>query len=179
MIMKNYLIILTLSLLTFISCKPDEKELLEKINTIESTYNDKIKEPGGFKISIDLLALYQDYIKYYPEGKDLKNFYYRAGNIAMDIRENAVAIDYLSKFSEMETDVNKIAQAQFYIAFIYENHISDLENAEIKYKEIIEKYSQTEYAEKSKDALKIFGKTSQELIESFSADSVNKDTTIQ
>lgn len=173
----KHAILIILTVFTLISCTPSSEDLQAKIVNIENSIPEKINSKEDLQSKIDLLAVYKDFLEYYPEDTIAQAYYYKAGNLAMDLNQSAVAILFFQQYLKQEKDEKKIAEVMFYIGFMYENQVFDIENAEIYYNELLNKYPKSEYAENAKTALKDLGKFPEELIEEFSSKNANESDT--
>jgi tetratricopeptide (TPR) repeat protein len=164
--MKGLLIISVAFLLLAVGCKSDPKtEATKNIEKLEEQlYADQIldREKG-----IELINAYVAYSKDYAEDTSSAMYLFKAGEIGMNLQIGQQAISYFKKATEIRKDFEKEPECIFLAAFIYENQLGKLAEAEKLYKLFIKKYPNHALANDAKASLQYLGKTPEELIKMF------------
>jgi tetratricopeptide (TPR) repeat protein len=162
--MKNIISIL-ISALILISCTPSKEELNTKIGNLETKFSQNIKQGFDITTANELLETYASYIKNYSDDNQINEIKLKAGELAMNMKKHALAVNYLEQIYLQVSDFDKMEQVLFFLGNIYENQIFDIESAEKYYTELIEKYPNSKYANDVKITLNNLGKTAEELFE--------------
>ncbi|HEY8404428.1 MAG TPA: tetratricopeptide repeat protein [Flavobacteriales bacterium] len=136
--------------------------LLIEIHSLEK----KTKEDTVFdrNTGLRLLQAYQTY--YNQHGKDSLALHYlfEGGRVASALGKYQKAIDMFITYHDLINDEEKKAEAAYLVAFSYDAHLNDSEKAIEYYNKVIERYPRSKWAEQSKAALHLVGKSDEELI---------------
>ncbi len=144
-----------------------KKDLEKKIITMEDKLYSQKDRPADFGLANNVLTLYLDFAKAYPEDPKTPEYYYKAGEIANSVKNPELAITLFETLRKKFPEHEKAPYALFLQAFIYENNIKDFEKAKQLYNQVISEYPQHEVAEQSKMILPNVGKSDEELIREF------------
>jgi tetratricopeptide (TPR) repeat protein len=111
-----------------------------------------------------LLQAYQTY--YNKNGKDSLSLHYlfEGARVASALGKYQKAIDMFITYHDLITDEEKKAESSYLVAFSYDAHLNNSEKAIEYYNEVIERYPQSKWAEQSKAALHLVGKSDEDLI---------------
>ncbi len=91
---------------------------------------------------------------------------FEAANANRAIGNFARAISFYNLVAQNSADLQKAANSQFMIAFVFENDMNRLEQAREAYQVFLKKYPKSEMADDAKIALANLGKTPEQLLES-------------
>lgn len=165
--MKKYIIFLVTVLFVglILSCTSKKQNKYNEVKALENeVYSMKMldKDKGT-----QLIDAYVDYAKEYTEDTAAAEFLFKAGDIAMNMGMGSQAILYYDKVMVLFPDFEKVPESMFLKAFIYENQLGDLQQAEKFYKLFIEKYPVHVLAKDAKASLMYLGKSPEELIKIF------------
>lgn len=114
-----------------------------------------------------LINAYVEFSEDYPQDTSSVHFLFKAGDIAMNMGMGSQAILYYDKVLVLFPDYYKAPECVFLKAFIFENQLNNLEEAEKFYKLFIEKYPNHVLAKDAEASLKYLGKSPEELMEIF------------
>jgi tetratricopeptide (TPR) repeat protein len=111
-----------------------------------------------------LLQAYQTY--YNKNGKDSLSLHYlfEGGRVASALGKYQKAIDMFITYHDLVTDDEKKAESAYLVAFSYDAHLNNSEKAIEYYNKVIERYPTSKWAEQSKAALHLVGKSDDDLI---------------
>lgn len=144
-----------------------EKKLFE--NT--ATYFDNMP------LAEELIALYEDYYKNYPEDSLTAGYIFKAGETARSLNKGEEAIRFYDIIYNEYKDYDKNAYCLFLKGFVYENVIRNILKAKEFYTLFIEKYPDHEFADDAKILVDQLGKSPEELIRGFEENqNAEKDT---
>jgi hypothetical protein len=90
---------------------------------------------------------------------------FEAANANRAIGNFARAIGFYSEVAQNKSDIQKAANSQFMIAFVFENDMNQLEQARTAYQLFLKNFPNSEMADDAKIALANLGKTPEELLE--------------
>lgn len=163
--MKRIFVLLLLAAL-MLSC--GEKMSVEKINELESKVFAKDAVLSSENV-IQLVDAYLLFAKQNPNDQQTPDFLFKALDVAVGVNAEGPqkAIDIANVLIEKYPDFEMTPMAMFVKGFVYENMIGDLQNAEMTYRQFIEKYPNSPIVEDVKATLENLGLTPEELIRKF------------
>ena len=163
--MKRIFVLLSLALM-LLSC--GEKMSVEKINELESKVFAKDAVLSSENV-IQLVDAYLLFAKQNPNDQQTPEFLFKALDVAVGINAEGPqkAINIADVLIEKYPDFEMTPMAMFIKGFVYENMIGDLQNAEMTYRQFIEKYPNSPIVEDVKATLENLGLTPEELIRKF------------
>ena len=163
--MKRIFVLLSLALM-LLSC--GEKMSVEKINELESKVFAKDAVLSSENV-IQLVDAYLLFAKQNPNDQQTPEFLFKALDVAVGINAEGPqkAINIADVLIEKYPDFEMTPMAMFIKGFVYENMIGDLQNAEMTYRQFIEKYPNNPMVEDVKATLENLGLTPEELIRKF------------
>ena len=159
-------ILFSLLLAVMMSC--GEKMSVEKINELESKVFAKDAVVSAENV-IQLVDAYLLFAKQNPNDLQSPDFLFKALDVAVGVNAEGPqkAIDIADVLIEKYPDFEMTPMALFIKGFVYENMIGDLQNAEMTYRQFIEKYPNSPMVEDVKATLENLGLTPEELIRKF------------
>ena len=145
-----------------------EKMSVEKINELESKVFAKDAVVSAENV-IQLVDAYLLFAKQNPNDQQTPEFLFKALDVAVGVNAEGPqkAIDIADVLIEKYPDFEMTPMALFIKGFVYENMIGDLRNAEMTYRQFIEKYPNSPIVEDVKATLENLGLTPEELIRKF------------
>ena len=163
--MKRIFVLLLLAAVMF-SC--GEKMSVEKINELES----KVFAKGAVLTAENVIQLVDAYVLFAeqnPNDQQTPDFLFKALDVAVGVNAEGPqkALDIANILIEKYPDFEMTPMAMFIKGFVYENMIGDLQNAEMTYRQFIEKYPNSPMVEDVKATLENLGLTPEELIRKF------------
>ena len=152
--------------LMMLSC--GEKMSVEKINELESKVFAKDAVLTAENV-IQLVDAYVLFAEQNPNDQQTPDFLFKALDVAVGVNAEGPqkAIDIANVLIEKYPDFEMTPMAMFVKGFVYENMIGDLRNAEMTYRQFIEKYPNSPMVEDVKATLENLGLTPEELIRKF------------
>ena len=141
---------------------------VEKINELESKVFAKDAVLSSENV-IQLVDAYLLFAKQNPNDQQTPEFLFKALDVAVGVNAEGPqkAIDIANVLIEKYPDFEMTPMAMFIKGFVYENMIGDLQNAEMTYRQFIEKYPNNPMVEDVKSTLENLGLTPEELIRKF------------
>lgn len=163
--MKRIFVLLLLAAVLF-SC--GEKMSVEKINELES----KVFAKGAVLTAENVIQLVDAYVLFAeqnPNDQQTPDFLFKALDVAVGVNAEGPqkALDIANILIEKYPDFEMTPMAMFIKGFVYENMIGDLQNAEMTYRQFIERYPNNPMVEDVKSTLENLGLTPEELIRKF------------
>ena len=145
-----------------------EKMSVEKINELES----KVFAKDAKMTQENVVALVDAYVVFAeqnPDDAQSPDFLFKALDVAVGTGAEGPqkAIDIANVLIERYPDFEMTPMAMFIKGFVYENMIGDLYNAEMTYRQFIEKYPNSPMVEDVKATLENLGLTPEELVRKF------------
>jgi len=115
----------------------------------------------------DLLAAYEDYIKYHDFESESKDYQFKAGELAKALNKPHVAIKHFNGLLERAPDHEKAPLALFYKAMVIGDMLHEDESAKATYQEFIDKYPDHPFTESAKASIGLQGKSLDEIVKGF------------
>jgi len=112
-----------------------------------------------------LLRAYQDYYNKHPQDTAALNYIFEAGRVAVSMEKYQKAIELLANFHDGSANRQRKAEAAYLVAFIYDTHLHLPTKATNQYNKVIELYPESPWANQSRQALHLVGKSEEELLE--------------
>lgn len=145
-----------------------EKMSVEKINELEAKV---FTEGVSFEKEnvVQLVDAYVLFAEQNPNDVQSPDFLFKALDIAVGVNAEGPqkALEIADVLVEKYPDFEMTPMAMFIKGFVYENMIGDLQNAEMTYRQFIEKYPDNPMVEDVKSTLENLGLTPEELVRKF------------
>ena len=163
--MKKQLLSIFVALM-MLSC--GEKMSVEKINELEAKVLAKDAKPTKDNV-VQLVDAYVLFAEQNPNDSQSPYFLFKALDIAVGVNAEGPqkALEIADVLIEKYPDFEMTPMAMFIKGFVYENMIGDLQNAEITYRQFIEKYPDNPMVGDVKSTLENLGLSPEELIRKF------------
>lgn len=113
--------------------------------------------------------IYTNVVRDFPDTKMAAEYLYKAGEISSSLNHSLEAIEYFKQVYEKYPDFDKAAYCLFLQAFIYDNQLHQLGQAEQMYREVIKKFPNEKIAKDAEACINNLGKSDEELIKEFEA----------
>lgn len=149
-----------------IGCQSAMDGKIEKINGLEKELYKNSEKFDNQKAEI-LLKEYQEFVEAYPQDSATENYIYKAAETANSLKKYQAAIDLYNNYYLNFHDHEKAGSCLFIQAFIYENQLNDLANAERIYKLFLNEFPNHELVNDAKFSLENLGKPVEELLKQF------------
>ena len=145
-----------------------EKVSVKEVKELES----KVLAEGAKPTKEEVIQLVDEYIlfaKQNPNDSQSPEFLFKALDMAVGtgVGGSQKAIEIANVLIEKYPDFEMTPMAMYIKGFVYENMIGDLQNAEMTYRNFIEKYPDNPMVEDVKSTLENLGLTPEELIRKF------------
>ena len=178
MIKKISLFTILLSITLMACTGSDKKKEAEKIT--ESQYLHQIDSmekvlyahpEAGFNkdAAQKTVNVYANMVKDYPLTTLAPEYLFKAGEISSSLNNSMVAIEFFKQAYNTYPDFKKASYCLFLQAFIYENQLHQLGEADQLYREVIKKFPNDKIAQDAQACINNLGKTDEELIKEFEA----------
>ena len=145
-----------------------EKVSVKEVKELES----KVLAEGAKPTKEEVIQLIDAYILFAEQNPDdvqSPDYLFRALDIAVGV--NAEGPDKAIKIADMliekYSDFEMTPMAMYLKGFVYENIVGDLQNAEMTYRQFIEKYPESPMVEDVKATIENLGLSPEELIRKF------------
>ena len=158
--------------------KPEEKkeskqtvltksELLDKIDQNEKSLFSEKSARINKKSALELVEAYQQFANRFPKDTLTPEYLFKASDISMNLGRPQVTVNIFNRLISNYPDFNKISTCYFLRAFVYDDQLKDYVKAEKYYKEFLEKYPESEFADDAQMLMKNMGKSPEQLIKDF------------
>jgi tetratricopeptide (TPR) repeat protein len=144
------------------AAKESVDPLMLEIRAMEArTRKDSVLDRAA---GLRLLRAYQDYYNKHPQDTSALNFIFEAGRVAVALEKYDKAIELLANFHDGSANRQRRAEAAYLVAFIYDTHLHLPTKATTQYNKVIELYPESPWANQSRQALHLVGKSDEELL---------------
>ena len=180
--MKKLTYLFAFSIILF-SCSEDGDIKVEDATIVENeidTFEERVAEIDKFSAALfadsldfnteaanNLLAAYEEYIKFHSFESDSKVIQFKAGELAKSLNKPHIAIKHFNDLLERAPDHEKAGLALFYKAMIIGDMLHEDELAKATYLEFIEKYPDNPFVESAKASIELQGKSLDEIVAGF------------
>ena len=153
-------------LLIMLSC--GEKVSVKEVKALES----KVLAEGAKPTKEEVIQLIDAYILFAEQNPDdvqSPDYLFRALDIAVGVNAEGPdkAIKIADVLIEKYPDFEMTPMAMYLKGFVYENIVGDLHNAEMTYRQFVEKYPESPMVEDVKATIENLGLSPEELIRKF------------
>ncbi len=172
-------LLLVLSLMLFAACSTDKFDSMsdtEAIALIESQEESLFDAMGQHSDSVSrsVLGLYDKFAAKFPAHELTPEYLSRAGNISRSLKDYDMAISKYQTIVDKYPDFEKVTEAHFLIAFIYDNDLKQKEKAKAVYQKIADTRGDHVFAKQAKERLETIHLSDKELIERFKRQNAEK-----
>jgi outer membrane protein assembly factor BamD (BamD/ComL family) len=173
--MKNthFLFLLFVSF-SVISCSSSRDKMSENITKMESGLK-TVAKVDSTSVSA-LISAYQNFASKYPIDSLSPEYLYRAAGLANGFNRGTQAIDLYETIIHTYPGYERIPECYFMEAFAYENVQGNIGKASEYYNKFLDKYPNHQLADDARAALRLLGKTPDEIVGEL--DMMNADTVI-
>jgi outer membrane protein assembly factor BamD (BamD/ComL family) len=173
--MKNtlFLFLLFVSFSLF-SCSSSRDQMSENITKMESDLK-TVAKVDSTSVSA-LISSYQNFASKYPIDSLSPEYLYRAAGLANGFNRGTQAIDLYETIIHTYPGYERIPECYFMEAFAYENVQGNIGKASEYYNKFLDKYPNHQLADDARAALRLLGKTPDEIVGEL--DMMNADTVI-
>jgi TolA-binding protein len=162
--MKNWVVLLFVSLF-FLACSPSRQKQQKEIKSIENRLFGESSQ-GFNKASADtLINLYTGFADKYPEDSLTPGYLFKAANLAMTMQDGPQALTLFNRILTAYPDDPKSSMSLFFVAFVQENLMQNLDKAKETYLLFIEKYPESDFADDAQMSLMNLGKSLEQILQ--------------
>ncbi len=169
--MKLSFITLTASLLFLLACTRGSS-LPEQLQALETAFA-SLSDPDTGLLNQTAANTYLEEVavllKDHPTDTAIALPLYRAAEVARAMGQAPLAISYYEQIAKNFLDFNRVGEANFMLAFTYDEDLKDLEKAKTAYEYFIEHFPNHDFADDAQMLLKNLGKTDEEILRELEA----------
>ena len=160
-----FILFQVLVILSLFSCSPSRDEMSGKIANMESKMEAiaRTDTAGAF----ELLSAYQNFVTKYPDDSMAPEYLFRAAGLAGNYNRGTQAIELYESVIHSYPDYKRVPECYFMEAFIYENVLGNIGKADEYYEKFLDKYPEHHLADDARTAIKLLGKTPDEIVREF------------
>jgi tetratricopeptide (TPR) repeat protein len=147
--------------------KLSEKTYLFQIDSMEKVLYANPEAGYNKDAALKMVNLYANTVTAYPLTPLAPDYLFKAGEISSSLSNSKKAIEFFKKAYEVYPDYSKAAYCLFLQAFIYENQLKQLGNAEQLYREVIKEFPKDKIAQDAQACINNLGKSDEQLIKEF------------
>jgi TolA-binding protein len=161
------------------SCVQTKDKLKKEIEAKEASLFAAKDGQINSKLARETIMQYRYYAEKFPEDTLSAEYLFKAGDVSSGIGAYDNALEYFHIVSAKYPQSSKAAYSLFLQGFIYENSLNDTAKARKFYTEFIDRYPNHEMSESARFSIAHLGKSADEVIEHFNANSPDSTTTPQ
>ena len=144
-----------------------KSELLEKIGQREKSLFGEGAAKINKKNALELVESYQQFADRFPKDTLTPEYLFKASDISMNLGRPQQTVNIFNRLISNYPDFSKISTCYFLRAFVYDDQLKDYVMAGKYYKEFLEKYPDSEFADDAQMLMKNMGKSPEQLIKDF------------
>ena len=149
--------------------KITEAQYIQQIDSMEKILYAHPDSGFNKDAALKTVNVYSNMVKDYPLTSLAPDYLFKAGEISSSLNNSKEAIGFFKNAYDNYPDFKKSAYCLFLQAFIYENQLHQLGEAEQLYREVIKKFPTEKIAQDAEASIANLGKTDEELIKEFEA----------
>ena len=154
---------LIVAVMFLVACQSSKTKLSKQIAVFEK----EISAEFDVKKMDNLLSLYHQYIKEFPQDTAIEAYLFKAGTLSVTLRKGGEALSDFTTLISRFPQSKYIAEAYYYKAFVYEDIIYDIEAARNAYNDFILKFPDHQLASDAKLSIQYLGMSPEEIVASF------------
>lgn len=155
-----------ISTLIMVSCSSQLDRDAKAIASLEKKLTEEAERPNQVKLD-ELMDKYMNFVKTYPQDTAAPQYLYKALSLAIGTNQGEKAMELADLTLNEYPQSEKIAETVFLKAFIYENLLSNLGQAQKTYNGFLERFPDHDLADDAEAALSNLGKSPEELVREF------------
>lgn len=155
-----------ISTLIMISCSSQIKKDANDIASLEKQLTDEADRPNQAKLE-ELMDKYLNFVDKHPQDTAAPQYLYKALSLAIGTNQGEKAMELADRTLNDYPQSDKIAETVFLKAFVYENILSNLGQAQKTYRDFIARFPDHDLADDAEAALTHLGKSPEELVREF------------
>lgn len=163
-------------MMLLIACKSAKQKLADNIKENETALESDTTGVMDYKKALVVVKLYEDYANKYPTDTMSAKYLFKAADVSAHSHNVQHAIELYKRVIENYPDYKKVPLAWFYIGFLYENELLQIDEAKKAYNTLLSKYPDFEQAEDVRWSLENINKSGEELMSQFKTDSLSADS---
>lgn len=167
--MKKSIVLLfvgLISTLIMISCGSQLNKDAKDIASLEKQLTEEAERPNQAKLD-ELMDKYLNYVEKHPKDTAAPQYLYKALSLAIGTEQGEKAMELADRTLNEYPKSQKIAETVFLKAFIYENLLSNLGQAQKTYRDFLERFPNHDLSDDAEAALANLGKSPEEMVKEF------------
>ena len=113
------------------------------------------------------MRTYDEFASYFPDEAKSPEYLFKAGELANSLQLSQPALSYLGRVMSKYPTYKNAPYALFMQGMIYDDQLKDTANARKIYKQVIEKYPESQLAKDAQASINNLGKSVEELVREF------------
>lgn len=158
----NFISCIVIGMLLF-GCSQSKDKMVKQITDMEKPFFSNTPVTDTTKIN-DMVGLYKKFADSYSKDSLAPVYLYRAASLQMNRDKNEDAIALLDMIIKDHHDFVKLPEAYFLKAFIYDDHIKNINKAHDAYTKFIQKFPESDLVDDAQISIKNLGKTPEQII---------------
>lgn len=167
--MKKSIILLfvgLISTLIMLSCSSQLTQDANDIASLEKELTEEPERPNQAKLT-ELMDKYLNFVEKHPQDTAAPQYLYKALSLALGTNQGEKAMELADRTLNDYPQSDKIAETIFLKAYIYENLLSNLGQAQKTYRDFIARFPDHDLTDDAEAALEHLGKSPEELVREF------------
>jgi outer membrane protein assembly factor BamD (BamD/ComL family) len=161
------LILIVFSLFLLFGCGQSKEKMTNKIQELEKQLYSTNVGPVDTSKTSEIVSLYLEFEKKYPNDTAAAEYLYRAANLDMNTGKALKSIEIINNIISKYPNYKKITSCYFLKGFVYDYHLKDINNARKAYQEFIAKFPKDDLADDAQISLNNLGKSDEQIIKEF------------
>ena len=146
-----------------VACQSSKSKLSEQITLLEK------ETSTGYDVAKleKLSSMYREYITKFPQDSKVVEYLFQSGTVNIILRKGGEASSDFTMLVDKFSQSPHLAEAYYYIAYVYEDILYDIEAARLAYTDFITRFPEHKLVSDAKLSIQYLGVSPEEIIASF------------
>jgi len=146
-----------------VACQSSKSKLSEQITLLEN------ETSAGYDVAKleKLSSLYREYITKFPQDSKVIEYLFQSGTVNITLRKGGESLSDFIMLVDKFPQSPHLADAYYYIAYIYEDILYDIESAKYAYTDFITRFPEHKLVSDAKISIQYLGVPPEEIVASF------------
>lgn len=163
-------------LIILAACQSEKQKLANKIKETETALKSDTTGVMDFKKALEIVKLYEEYADKNSADTMSAKYLFKAADVSAHSHNVHHAVELYKRLIKEYPDYKNVPQAWFYIGFLYQNELLEIDSAKMAYNTLLTHYPKFEQAETARWLLENINKSDEEIVRQFEANAQQTDT---
>lgn len=167
--MKSVILTALIGMMLLCACKSEKEKLIDQIKSNEKTLKSDTTGVMHYEKAEEMVKQYEDYVARFPDDSLSAKFLFKAADVSAHSHNIAHAIELYKDLIQKYPQSKLVPQSWFFIGFLNENELKNINEARKAYTTLIEKFPDYEQIKTVQWLLNNLGRSDAEIVRQFEA----------